>query len=145
MDAAAVDVDWVTEGARAKENAMMEIAKFDPESDPHQYRHDLELEKLREIPSRVFDLQHLTRVFLLGDMSEGSPLRLTVIPSEIGQLTNLEQLIISNNSLTTLPESFSQLTRMQHLELQANGLIQLPAGIGNLQQLRVRCVTTLID
>ena len=130
----AVEVDWEAEGARATEEAMVEIARRDP---GQQY---LELKRLREIPTCVFELSQLTILYLGGDERKGSPLRLSVIPSEIGQLTNLESLNIAYNALSTLPESLSQLTRMRYLTLRDNGLTQLPAGIGNLHHVEVRCV-----
>ena len=146
--AQATEVDWELEEASARDTAMMEIAKRDPESElyrdparqPRQHLHILNLKNLREIPTRVFELSSITGLMFAGDHRKESPLRLSVIPSEIGQLTNLGILDISRNSLPTLPESISQLTRMQSLSLKENGLIQLPAGIGNLQRLKVCCV-----
>ena len=144
----AANVDWEAEEARSRETAMKEIAKCDPESelnrDParqkRQRLHALNLSNLREIPTRVFELLNLTRLDLCGDNRKESPLRLCEIPSEIGQLTNLESLNILKNTLSTLPESLSRLTRLQDLNLQSNNLLDLPAGIGYLRHLSVRCV-----
>lgn len=61
---------------------------------------------------------------------------LTVLPPEIGKLTNLEQLYLRNNLLSDLPEEIGNLTSLTTLDLTQNGqLSRLPPQIGKLSSL----------
>src|SRR3989304_958273 len=62
--------------------------------------------------------------------------KLTTLPAEIGQLTNLQKLWLYNNQLTTLPAEIGQLTNLKQLDLVYNQLTTLPAEIGQLTNLR---------
>ena len=138
---AAALVDWEAEEARLKAWAMKEIAKRDPESEEQLDRWDnvkyLRLANLNEIPPRTFDLLQLTRLDIKGDSREDSPLRLTAIPSAIGQLSNLVALDLNQHAISTLPNSISQLTNLTHLQLDNNRFAQLPEELGTLSQLKV--------
>jgi Leucine-rich repeat (LRR) protein len=57
---------------------------------------------------------------------------LTVLPPEIGQLTNLRRLELGGNQLTALPPEIGQLTNLWRLELGGNQLSALPREIANL-------------
>jgi Leucine-rich repeat (LRR) protein len=61
---------------------------------------------------------------------------LTLLPAEIGQLSNLEVLSLKNNELTTLPAEIGQLVQLKSLFLENNPLTSLPAEIGQLSQLQ---------
>lgn len=69
-----------------------------------------------------------------------SDLGLTVLPPEIGQLTNLQALYIGNNELTSLPPEIGKLTQLTVLHAMDNALTSLPSEIGNLRNL---CVAEL--
>jgi Leucine-rich repeat (LRR) protein len=62
---------------------------------------------------------------------------LTYLPSEIGQLSQLQRLGLKHNQLTGLPAEVWQLSQLQGLYLNQNQLTGLPAEIGQLSQLRV--------
>jgi small GTP-binding protein len=62
---------------------------------------------------------------------------LTVLPPEIGQLTNLQTLNLSRNQLNSLPEKIGQLTNLQSFNLNNNQLNSLPPEIGQLTSLRM--------
>jgi len=55
--------------------------------------------------------------------------RLTALPPEIGQLTNLRQLTFRHNQLTALPPEIAQLTKLLGLRLDGNQLTALPPEI----------------
>ncbi|KST66804.1 leucine-rich repeat domain-containing protein [Mastigocoleus testarum] len=62
---------------------------------------------------------------------------LTVVPPEIGQLTNLQSLNLYNNQLTALPSEIGELTNLQSLNLYNNQLTVLPPEIGKLTNLQL--------
>ncbi len=62
--------------------------------------------------------------------------RLTTLPKEIGNLTNLTNLSLSNNELVTLPKEIGNLTKLEILNLQDNQLTTLSHTIGNLKNLK---------
>ncbi|MBS4165273.1 Uncharacterized protein NEOC65_000326 [Neochlamydia sp. AcF65] len=64
-------------------------------------------------------------------------LDLTILPPEIGQLSQLQTLNLSNNQLTTLPPEIGQLSQLQGLWLYNNQLTAIPAEIGQLTKLEV--------
>ena len=53
-----------------------------------------------------------------------SRIGLEALPSEIGQLTNLQTLYLSGNQLRQLPPEIGQLTNLQSLDLWDNQLSQ---------------------
>eukprot|EP00198_Chlamydomonas_reinhardtii_P001847 XP_001691183.1 predicted protein [Chlamydomonas reinhardtii] len=61
--------------------------------------------------------------------------RLTELPAEVAELTELQELQLSGNCLTRLPESISRLTALRRLGLAGNLLTELPPGIGALTAL----------
>lgn len=63
-------------------------------------------------------------------------LSLTRLPPEIGQLTNLMYLFLSDNQLSTLPPEFGRLTNLQYLHLANNRLTALFSEIGQLKNLQ---------
>jgi len=48
--------------------------------------------------------------------------KLTSLPTEIGHLTNLETLGLSENSIQSLPDSLGSLTKLRVLDLRHNKL-----------------------
>lgn len=61
---------------------------------------------------------------------------LTILPSEIGQLTSLQKLYLRRNDLSTLPSEIGQLIDLQRLEIDGNDLETLPPEIGQLSNLQ---------
>ena len=61
--------------------------------------------------------------------------RLTALPPEIGELTDLTMLRFSLNRLTALPPEIGQLTNLTTLHLDENRLTALPPEIGQLTNL----------
>lgn len=62
---------------------------------------------------------------------------LSLLPTEIGQLTNLTELNLTGNHLDTIPPEICQLTKLKQLYLSGNQLTLLPPEIGRLINLEV--------
>jgi Leucine-rich repeat (LRR) protein len=84
--------------------------------------------KLTELPKEICNLTQLTEIYL--DNNE-----LTELPKEICNLTQLTNLQLSDNNLTELPKEICNLTQLTYLKLTDNLLTELPKEIGNLTQL----------
>ena len=83
---------------------------------------------LSHLPPEIGDLTSLTVL----DLSNN---QLTSLPAEIGKLTSLTELDLSNNKLTTLSAEIGNLTSLTKLSLYDNQLTALPAEIGKLTSL----------
>jgi len=59
------------------------------------------------------------------------------LKAEIRQLSELQELDISNNNFTGLPAEIGQLSQLETLNLSNNPFTGLPYELGNLQNLRV--------
>ncbi|MCY6493974.1 COR domain-containing protein [Leptolyngbya sp. GGD] len=66
-----------------------------------------------------------------------SDLQLTTVPDELGQLVNLEVLILSNNQLTSVPAELGQLINLRGLDLSDNQLTTIPDELGQLVNLQL--------
>lgn len=60
---------------------------------------------------------------------------ITTLPPEIGQLVNLEELLLNFNELTTLPAEIGQLVNLKNLRLRSNKITSLPSEIEQLVNL----------
>ena len=80
------------------------------------------------------ELGLLTRLQSLGLSDNGLS---GPIPPELGRLRRLQTLKLNNNYLSgAVPSELGQLTRLQHLDLADNWLVSLPPEIGQLDCLR---------
>jgi leucine-rich repeat protein SHOC2 len=61
--------------------------------------------------------------------------QLTSVPAEVGQLAALRELRLDDNDLTSLPVEIGQLTSLTELYLDYNQLTSLPVEIGQLTSL----------
>jgi Leucine-rich repeat (LRR) protein len=57
------------------------------------------------------------------------------LPQEIGEMSSLEELTVSNNRLETVPPEVGKLSKLYLLELNDNALVDVPEEIGNLASL----------
>lgn len=62
---------------------------------------------------------------------------LKALPSEIGQMPNLEKLDLSNNAIKTLPLNMEGLKHLKDLNLKNNRIDRLPISIGELKGLEM--------
>jgi Leucine-rich repeat (LRR) protein len=76
----------------------------------------------------------LTRLFLYNN-------ELTVLPTWITQLVNLQSLTVSFNRLAAFPSEICQLVNLQELDLNGNQMTTLPTEIGQLVNLQNLGVT----
>ena len=60
---------------------------------------------------------------------------MTIIPPEIGNLTQLTTLNVNNNLLTIISPEIGKLIRLTELYLENNELINIPKEIGYLTEL----------
>ncbi|KIC71435.1 hypothetical protein DB41_BG00020, partial [Neochlamydia sp. TUME1] len=81
------------------------------------------------LPSEIGQLSQLIRLYL-------SQNQLTALPTEIWQPPQLQELYLNQNQLTSLPVEIGQLSQLQTLDLNRNQLTSLPAEVGRLDQLQ---------
>ena len=62
--------------------------------------------------------------------------KLSIIPIEIGRLTNLQELDISKNKIKELPSYIENLPNLQYLDASSNYLSTLPSEIGKCTNLK---------
>ncbi|MFB8792263.1 MAG: COR domain-containing protein [Potamolinea sp.] len=92
-------------------------------------RLSLKNNRLTSLPREIAQLTNLVELSLRNN-------QLTNLPREIAQLTNLELLSLSNNRLTSLPREIAQLTNLEVLSLSNNQLTNLPGEIAQLTNLK---------
>ncbi len=88
----------------------------------------LNYKRLRQIPSKVFEMRNLRELDLGRNFIDS-------IPPEIGRLSRLERLDLRRNKLRSVPAELGKLTRLKYLNLSRNPILDLPDEMGNLTQL----------
>lgn len=112
---------------------------------------DMSYNKLKQLPPDIGSLSNLNNINLSFNQIEKLPPefsklnvvvcklhnnRLIKLPSELGNLTSLECLILFSNQLTELPSQIGELTNLWYLNLSDNQLTELPLQIGNCSSLQ---------
>ncbi len=85
--------------------------------------------KISCLPDDFGNLSQLTHLYLPANHLKG-------LPCSIGRLSQLEALYLNNNALECLPASMGQLTNLKNLYLNGNKLKEIPLCLENLVQLR---------
>ena len=62
---------------------------------------------------------------------------MSTLPRSIVDLTNLEILLLGNNTLVALPESFGDLEELVEVDLAMNALHKLPTSVKDLRKIAV--------
>ena len=62
--------------------------------------------------------------------------RLSRVPDAVTELSEVQHLMLKDNSLTELPTTINKLNRLLLLHLDGKNLTELPAEIGDLKELR---------
>ena len=84
--------------------------------------------KITYIPKEIGNLTNLTSLYLDSN-------QIKELPKEIGNLTNLTSLDLGNNQIKELPKEIGNLTNLTSLDLYKNQIKELPKEIGNLTNL----------
>ncbi|KAF5775701.1 putative P-loop containing nucleoside triphosphate hydrolase, leucine-rich repeat domain superfamily [Helianthus annuus] len=86
---------------------------------------------ISEVPDPICSLKHLRYLNL-------SETRITKLPENVGNLYNLQTLIVFGcGGLTALPKSFLKLKKLRHFDIRNTPLLEkLPLGIGELRNLQ---------
>jgi internalin A len=82
------------------------------------------------LPEEVGDLGNLTQLFIVNNSS------LARLPDSIGKLGNLTLLRGDGNKLVTIPSTLAALQSLETLDLSKNDLTELPSDIGRLKSLK---------
>jgi internalin A len=90
----------------------------------------LRYKALTVIPREIGDLKELEELDLAGN-------KISVIPPEIGNLSNLQRLDLQSNRLGSIPPQIGQLKNLKYLYIGDNPLTSLPPEIGMLEDLLV--------
>jgi hypothetical protein len=91
---------------------------------------DLSNNQIRTIPSEIGELTKLEELYFQDNI-------LDMFPAEVRKFTKLRILDLSNNNITGLPAEVGQLSNLEVLDLSNNGFTGLPYELGNLKSLKV--------
>ncbi|MFX0556951.1 hypothetical protein ACOCEA_09135 [Maribacter sp. CXY002] len=80
------------------------------------------------LPSELGQLKELQNLSVYNNL-------LVSIPAAIGELSSLTELYLTGNKLIFLPEEIGKLSNLQNLEVDGNQLTAIPASIGQLLNL----------
>ena len=95
-----------------------------------------------EFPPEICELKHLTKLHFTDDnIWELRSKRMNpadvILPENIGNLKNLEELFLPGNGISTLPNSIGNLRNLKILNLESNGINDFPESFSNLQELEI--------
>ena len=85
------------------------------------------------LPSEIGNLTNLEILSVIG--LEGIPYAIKALPKEIGNLASLTALVINNTHLESLPQDIGKLKNLKKLSLNKNKLIKIPETIYGLTKL----------
>ena len=112
-------------------NSLDELIRHvnDPNLAPLVTKVDLYPSNAYELPSEIGNLNNLKELMLIRN-------QITSIPPEIGNLTNLKFLDLRGNRINSFPPEIWNLTNLESLNLSSCGRKLIPLGIGNLTNLK---------
>jgi len=85
---------------------------------------------LTSLPSEIGELTKIEVLILDDNELEGS------LPGEIRKMTNLKTLSAKNNKLTGIPAEIGQLSNLETADFSGNDISGLPLELGNLSNLK---------
>jgi Leucine-rich repeat (LRR) protein len=77
----------------------------------------------------------MTNIFFVNRM-ENSRTLIFKIPQSIGQLRNLQNLVLTSNRITKIPKSIGQLYKLREINLANNQIAKIPKSMSQLSNLR---------
>ncbi|MDD2564369.1 MAG: leucine-rich repeat domain-containing protein [Salinivirgaceae bacterium] len=92
-------------------------------------RLDLSNRDIREVPSEIGQLVNLEHLDLSYNFIEK-------LPPEIGNLVNLKTLLLLKNEIRTIPPEIGNLTKLNLVDISHNRFHELPSTIGYLTELK---------
>ncbi|CAK8691333.1 unnamed protein product [Clavelina lepadiformis] len=92
--------------------------------------------ELATLSPELFDRRYVESLILSPERKSCLDFKLPYLPSAIGNLVNLRQLILDTNDLHALPDEIEKLRSLEVLILSNNCLSTLPQGITNLKNLK---------
>lgn len=90
---------------------------------------------ITKLPAYVLDMTNLEELDISNNKLTGA------LPAEIRKLQNLRILDASNNQMTGVPAEIGQLSKLEQLDLSYNQLTGLPNELGNLKNLKTLILT----
>lgn len=102
---------------------------------PGSNRLDLSGQNLTQVPSYVFTVTNLEELIMTNNRLTGA------LPAEIRQLQNLKKLDVSGNLMTGIPAEIGQLSKLEELNYANNNITGLPNELANLKNLKILNLT----
>src|SRR5437868_5687696 len=93
------------------------------------FKLELNNKSLQSIPTELGQLNNLQYLNIFNN-------KLQSIPIELGQLNNLQDLNIYNNQLQSIPSELRQLNNLRQLNIHNNQLQSIPTELGQLNNLQ---------
>ena len=97
---------------------------------------DLAINHVVLVPEELVNLSELKYLNLQGDFFVNYKLKIKNLPVDLGKLTKLETLILSDNVIEVLPESIGQCKQLKEVDVKDNLLATLPTSFGDLTNLK---------
>jgi len=98
---------------------------------------DNEVYKIKEIPEELFKLKKLKELTIGDGNRIGYDKKISIIPTSIGKLSELEKLQLDGNQIKELPNELFQLKKLKELSFNLNDIETIPSAIGNLSELEL--------
>jgi Leucine-rich repeat (LRR) protein len=115
------------------------IFPYGEENEEYKYSLNLVDYGLTEIPDWVYERKYLKEIDLSAEPDDPfhAPFvnRISVISSGIGQLSDLEELDISSNSISFIPSEISKCQNLRYLYLGRNFIKEIPEELCSLSKL----------
>lgn len=116
---------------------------------------DLSGQHRTEIPDSIFQMPEITYLNLgssnitfyppLSNLADSNSNSISILPEQIGRLTQLQTLILNTNKLTSLPDSIMNLINLEVLDLSINKDLDIIQQLDKLKKLPKLRVLKIVD
>ena len=107
---------WSILPAQIRLMTKLTVLKVEHTNSPDQEAQ--QVYKLNTVPSELGLLNNLTTLWLYGQGFQGD------VPSELGRLSKLQELLITNTWVTSLPTELGELASLTRLDLSGNTMLR---------------------